>query len=330
MDFALSSDQELLRDTARALMARECPTSLVRDHMNEPQAAAPLWEHLAHFAALGTGPTTDLCLFAEEAGFVAAPGPFFATTALFAPLLDAVGSNRLDATLAGELTGTVALAGDDGIWQVNADPVKTFVLEADVVDLVAIVGAGPSVTLVEQPAARRVVTMDSSRRVFEVDVAAVADGDLFALDPVAIVELIDRATVVLAAEMVGTTQRLFEMALEYAKQRYQFGVPIGSFSAIQHKLVDMSLDLERARAAVYYAAMAIDAGDDDRHRAGHVAKAAVGEAAKRAAKDGIQIHGGIGFTWEHDLHLFMRRAYASEALLGATGWHHDRLAELLF
>lgn len=329
MDFTLSADQELLRDTARSLFTRESPTSLIRAHMDDPQVAGSLWQHLADFAALATGPTTDLCLFAEEAGFVAAPGPFFTTTALFAPLLDAVGSDRLGAALAGELTGTVALAGADGTWQVNDDPVKTFVLEADVVDLVAIVETGPSVTLVERPATRRVTTIDSSRRVFEVDVATTGHGERLALDPVALVDLVGRATVVLAAEMVGTTRRLFDMTLEYAKQRYQFGVPIGSFQAIQHKLVDVSLDLERAWSAVYYAAMTIDAGDGARHRAVHVAKAAAGEAATRAAKDGIQIHGGIGFTWEHDLHLFIRRAYASEALLGTTGWHHDRLGELL-
>lgn len=329
MDFALSADQELLADTARALFTRESPTSLIRAHMDDPRVTDPLWRHLADFVALGTGPTIDLCLFAEEAGFVAAPGPFFATAALFTPVLDAVGSDRLDATLAGELTGTVALAGADGTWQVNEDPVKTFVLEADAVDLMAIVEPGPNVTLVEHPATRQVTTIDSTRRVFEVDVATAGDGEQFALDPVALVELIGRATVVLAAEMVGTTRRLFGMALDYAKQRYQFGVPIGSFQAIQHKLADVSLDLERAWSAVYYAAMTIDAGDEDRRRAIHVAKAAAGEAATRAAKDGIQIHGGVGFTWEHDLHLFIRRAYASEALLGTTGWHHDRLGELL-
>jgi len=107
-------------------------------------------------------------------------------------------------------------------------------------------------------------------------------------------------------------------------------VPIGSFQAIQHKLADVALDLERATSAVYYAAMAIDAKDADWHRATHVAKAAAGAAATRAAKDGIQIHGGIGYTWEHDLHLFIRHAYGSEAWLGTRDWHHDRLAELLF
>ena len=120
------------------------------------------------------------------------------------------------------------------------------------------------------------------------------------------------------------------MTLSYAKERRQFGVPIGSFQAIQHKLADMSLVLERATAAVHYAAMTVDAADDDRAKACHVAKAAAGEAGRRILKDGIQIHGGIGYTWEHDLHLFLRRATADEYLLGTTGWHHDRLADALF
>ena len=104
--------------------------------------------------------------------------------------------------------------------------------------------------------------------------------------------------------MVGTARRIFDMALAYAKEREQFDVPIGSFQAIQHKLADMSLALERATAAVHYAAMTVDADDPDRAKACHVAKAAAGEAARRILKDGIQIHGGIGYTWEHDLHLY--------------------------
>ena len=119
------------------------------------------------------------------------------------------------------------------------------------------------------------------------------------------------------------------MALAYAKERKQFDVPIGSFQAIQHKLADMSLALERATAAVQYASMTVDDDDADRTRACHVAKAAAGDAARRCLKDGIQIHGGIGYTWEHDLHLFIRRATASEYLLGTDRWHHDRLADLL-
>jgi alkylation response protein AidB-like acyl-CoA dehydrogenase len=138
-----------------------------------------------------------------------------------------------------------------------------------------------------------------------------------------------RATVVLAAEMVGTARRLLDMSIAYAKERFQFDVPIGSFQALQHRLAEFSLEVERATAAAYYAAMTVDADDDDRDRAVHVAKAAAGSAATRGTKDAAQVHGGVGYTWEHDLHLYFRRAVASEYWLGTSQWHHDRLADLL-
>ena len=329
MDFTLSPDQELLRDTARQLLQRECPPELLRAHIDDPAAADPLWRHLRDFAGLGDGPLTDLSLFAEQTGYVAAPGPFFPTAALFTPLLGILGHELLPPAVAGEITGTVAVAGADGTWQANDDRVKTFVPEADRVDWVAVVSRGPAVTLVQSPSVRRVATVDFSRRMFEVEVGS-GSGPAQSVDPEAFETVLERATVALAAEMVGTARRLFDMALAYAKERVQFGVPIGSFQAIQHKLAEVALDLERATSAVYYAAMAIDAKDADRHRATHVAKAAAGTAATRAAKDGIQVHGGIGYTWEHDLHLFIRHAYGSEAWLGTRDWHHDRLAELLF
>jgi alkylation response protein AidB-like acyl-CoA dehydrogenase len=328
VDFTLSPDQELLRDTARQLLQRECPTTLVRAFIDDPAAADPLWQHLRDFTALGDGALTDLCLFVEEAGYVAAPGPFFSTAALFAPLLAALGHDLLPSVLTGEVTGTVAIAGADGVWQPNDDPVKTFVPEADRVDWVAVVSSRPAVALVQSPPTRRVTTVDFTRRVFEVEAPSLA-GAAQAVDAELLETVVERATVALAAEMVGTARRLFDMTLSYAKERVQFDVPIGSFQAIQHKLADMALDLERATSAVAYAAMTIDAKDADRHRATHVAKAAAGAAAKRAAKDGIQIHGGIGYTWEHDLHLFIRRAYGSEHWLGTRAWHHDRLADLL-
>jgi alkylation response protein AidB-like acyl-CoA dehydrogenase len=329
VDFTLSLDQELLRDTARQLLRRECPPELLRAHIDDPEAADPLWRHVRDFVALGDGPLTDLCLFAEEMGYVAAPGPFFPTAALFSPLLGALGHELLSPAVAGEITGTVAVAGADGVWQANDDRVKTFVPEADRVDWVAAVSRGPAVTLVQLPSVRRVATVDFSRRMFEVEVGS-GSGPAQSVDSEALETVLERATIALAAEMTGTARRLFDMTLAYAKERVQFDVPIGSFQAIQHKLADVALDLERATSAVYYAAMAIDAKDADRHRATHVAKAAAGTAATRAAKDGIQVHGGIGYTWEHDLHLFIRHAYGSEAWLGTRDWHHDRLAELLF
>ncbi len=267
-------------------------------------------------------------MFCEELGYVAAPGPFFPTVALAAPLLAAAGDDRLGAVLAGEATATVALAGTDGIWAPSADPVKTFVPEADRVDWIVVVDAGPTLRVVAPGEAtlRPVGTIDFSRRMFEVS----APGQGTAVDTDAVTAAVERATAALAAEMVGTARRMFDMALAYAKERIQFDVPIGSFQAIQHKLADCSLAVERAVAAAQYAAMTLDADDGERHRAVHVAKAAAGNAVTRAAKDSAQVHGGIGYTWEHDLHLFLRHAYGSEHWMGTTDWHHDRLADMLF
>lgn len=328
MDFALTDEQELLRESARALLARECPPALLREHMDDLEAAAPLWSHISSFAELGTGPTVDLCLFMEELGFVSAPVPFFASTVLAAPVLEAVGSDLLPSVLSGEQSATVALAGPDGYWQLDDGEFKSFVPDAATVDLVLAVDGSGVVSRLDAPEIRRLEMIDPSRPLYDVRTDGPASV-LGTVSPDALEALLSRATVALAAEMVGTSRRLFTMSLDYAKNRVQFGVPIGSFQAIQHKLADMSLDVERAWSAVYYAAMTVDVGDADRPRAVHVAKATAGEAARRAAKDGIQIHGGIGYTWEHDLHLFMRRAIGTESFFGTTGWHHDRLADLL-
>jgi alkylation response protein AidB-like acyl-CoA dehydrogenase len=328
MDFSFTEDQQLLRESMRALLAAECTPSLLRAHMEDVHAIDALWSHVREYSPLGTGPMVDLCVVMEELGYVAASLPFFTSAVLAGPVLRAADSAAADAVVAGELSATLAVAGADGVWRANAEPTKTFVQHADNVDTVVVVDADGGVALLDHPPVRRVVTLDTTNPVFDVDTSR--DGTAAGVISRSALEgVLERATVALAAEMVGTARRLLEMSLTYAKERTQFDVPIGSFQAIQHKLADMSLDVERAWGAVYYAAMTVDADDDDRHRAAHVAKAAAGEAAKRNAKDGIQIHGGIGFTWEHDLHLFLRRAFTAEALLGSTGWHHDRLADLL-
>jgi alkylation response protein AidB-like acyl-CoA dehydrogenase len=329
MDFTLTDEQVMLRDTARALLTRHCPMSVVRAHIDDPAAADVLREHLREWVVLGDGPLTDLCLFLEECGAVLTPGPFFATVALALPLGRSAGVDMADELAAGESSATVAVAGADGEWRANDETTKTFVLEADRVDYIfAIDGTGRASVLPGAAVRHRPVgSIDSTRRIFEVDAssarASVTSG------PIDVDRWLRRATVALAAEMIGTTRWLLAAAIDYAKQRVQFDVPIGSFQAIQHKLADCSLDLERARSAVYYAAMCVDADDPEQHRAAHVAKAAAGRAATHGAKDSMQVHGGIGYTWEHDLHLYIRRAYASEHLLGTAGWHHDRIADLI-
>ena len=302
MDFSLTDEQVLLRDTARALLTGECPTSLVRAHIDDPAAADKLWVHLRDWVELADGPLVDLCLFLEECGAVLLPGPFFPTVLARMLLPD--------------------LAGTASVVPTELDPF-VFALEADRVDtLVAIDRAG--VAIGDARRVERVPMLDTTRRCFTVELAPT---DRRAAD---VDGWIERATVALAADMLGTARSLLERAISYAKERVQFDVPIGSFQAIQHKLADVAVELERATAAVYYAAMCVDADDPDRHRATHVAKAAAGAAATKAAKDAMQVHGGIGYTWEHDLHLFIRRAYVSEHLFGTRSWHHDRLADLLF
>ena len=302
MDFSLTDEQVLLRDTARALLTGECPTSLVRAHIDDPAAADKLWVHLRDWVELADGPLVDLCLFLEECGAVLLPGPFFPTVLARMLLPD--------------------LAGTASVVPTELDPF-VFALEADRVDTLVAIDRG-GVAIGDARRVERVPMLDTTRRCFTVELAPT---DRRAAD---VDGWIERATVALAADMLGTARSLLERAISYAKERVQFDVPIGSFQAIQHKLADVAVELERATAAVYYAAMCVDADDPDRHRATHVAKAAAGAAATKAAKDAMQVHGGIGYTWEHDLHLFIRRAYVSEHLFGTRSWHHDRLADLLF
>ena len=317
MDFSLSPDQELLRETGHALVREHCPSSLVRAYLDDPSVADPLNARLTEFAGLATGPAVDLCVFLEEMGAALVPGAFVPTVALFAPVVAAIGDDALLARVAdGEVTGSITTR-----W-----PYELPAIEGDRVDVVAVVDED-GIALVERPAGRVLEPFDLSRRFFEVS----PDVEL---SPVRC-ELRDpsrglaRATVALSAELLGTTRWMLDATLDYVKTREQFDRPIGSFQVLQHRLADMALLFERAWSSVYWAAMAIDADDDERHRAVHVAKSSASEAARHIAGEAIQMHGGIGFTWDHDLHLYMRRAFASEELLGTTAWHRDRLAELV-
>jgi alkylation response protein AidB-like acyl-CoA dehydrogenase len=338
MDFTLTDEQQMLVDTAHDLLAKECPPSLVRDHIDDVAAADPLWGHLKDWVVLGDGAATDLALFLAACGQVLVPGPFFPTVGLLAPLLALGGSERAATAAAGELTGTVALAGPSGSWDLNDSAAKTFVLEADRVDVIAVVNAtaagAAEVVLVEGAAALPATLaygLDTTRRAFDVDTTAAQSlaVERFTLDAPGVAAWFRRATLATAADVLGTARRILDLSIAYAKERVQFDVPIGSFQAIQHKLADMSLDVVRAEAAVAFAAMCIDADHPDQVRAVHVAKAAAGTAAMHAAKGGIQTHGGIGYTWEHDLHLYIRRAMFGEAFLGSRTWHQDRIADLL-
>ncbi|MDQ1532480.1 MAG: hypothetical protein QOF28_241, partial [Actinomycetota bacterium] len=181
---------------------------------------------------------------------------------------------------------------------------------------------------------RAVRTLDGSRAVADVMLDRVRVGPDRVLGPAggaapALRRALEEATVALALETVGTCQSIFDVTLEYAKSRQQFGVPIGSFQAIKHKFADMLIALERARATGYYAALTIAADDERRTLAVAVAKAAAGDCQRLLGKEGIQIHGGIGYTWEHDMHLYVKRAKSNDAFFGGTAWHRSRIASLL-
>jgi alkylation response protein AidB-like acyl-CoA dehydrogenase len=223
--------------------------------------------------------------------------------------------------------------------------VKHAVAEAAAADEVVVVarlsgtqgddGVGAFVVPRDALALDPVATLDPSRRLARLTLDGVRVGvDRCLGEPGratsgALRRAVEVATAALALEMVGTCQAIFDVTLEYAKQREQFGVPIGSFQAIKHKFADMLVALERARATGYFAALTIAEDDDRRALAVSTAKAAAGDCARLIAKEGIQIHGGIGYTWEHDMHLYVRRVKAGAALFGTAPQHRARVADLI-
>ena len=306
----------------------------------------------------------EAAILAEELGRMIAPGPLLATISQFVPAVREVGTPEQQAHLlghvaAGELRGSLAIAessgsfdpadgdttvafdGDDAVlsgakrFVVEGDAVDELVIVARVVDRPADEGVRAVVVPVSSLATDPVRAFDGSRRLVHVELDGVRvtrDRVLGDPDTSAVPGLrraLEEATVCLALEMVGTAQTIFDTTLEYAKQREQFGVPIGSFQAIKHKFADMMIALERARSLGYFAALTIAEDDPRRTSATSVAKAAAGDCQRLLAKEGIQIHGGIGYTWEHDMQLYVRRIKSGEPLFGTSAWHRARIADLL-
>jgi alkylation response protein AidB-like acyl-CoA dehydrogenase len=313
---------------------------------------------------LGMG-AVELAVVVEELGRVLAPGPYLPTVTQFVPVVAEAGSPEqrerfLSGVAAGELTGTLALVEESGSVDVGrvaatATPdgagfvlhgTKETVVDAPTADEIAVIarapdtngddGVGAFVVSRADVRVEPIEPLDASRPLARVVLdGARVDGDRALGEPgaataVAVRRAVEVATTALAVETVGAAQAIFDITLAYAKQREQFGSPIGSFQAIKHKFADMFVALERARATSYFAALTIAEDDDRRALATSTAKAAAGDCAALLAKEGIQIHGGIGYTWEHDLHLYLRRATADEDTLGTTSWHLDRIADLLF
>ncbi|MDX6285151.1 MAG: hypothetical protein QOG53_636 [Frankiales bacterium] len=363
MDFRLTDEQSALRTSARSLLTAECPIDLIRARYADVTAvperlSAALgdqgWLRLLvpeEHGGLGLG-IVELCLVLEEAGRALVPAPLWSTAGLFVPLAGAATAGDLRADLltrvsADGLRGTAAIAEEDGRWSLASastmatakgdgwrlNGLKRLVPEADSAAVLLVSAQAPDgidVFAVDRDAVttRWIETVDRSRAVYDVTLQD-APARRLDVDPAAAETALEIATVSLAAELLGAARWILDTTVGYAKVREQFGVPIGSFQAVQHMCADDLLDLERAGAAVYWAAMCLDADDEASARATAIAKASTGDAARHTAKDGIQIHGGIGYTYEHDLHLYIRRVYAAESLLGGADEQRDKLADLL-
>jgi len=326
MDFTLSEEQKMIRETAQSLFRKECTLDFVRKTWRDRTLATALWDkHLSGWVEIADGDLTDIVLFMEEHGRALVPGSFFAS--LLA---------RFVAQAAGlELEGiaTVAVADKNGLWIPNHSHTKYFVPSAAECESIIWVSGSvqmPEVVLLskEQLTLHEIENMDQLRPVYTATLSTAVMGKKISVAAWQKARL--RALVTTAAELIGVGRHLQESAVAYAKERQQFGKAIGAFQGLQWQLVNAALDLERAAAAVAYAAMCVDAGDPDAERAALSAKAEAGLAARHSARTSLQVHGGIGYTWEQGLHYWLRRAYAGDALMGNHDYHFAMLAEQIF
>jgi len=335
VDFDFTEDQYALRDAARDLLAGECTPADVRAAWDdETGRSAVRWKQLAETGFVGLTVAeehgglglddVDLVLLLEEAGYAALPEPLLETTAVGAPLLAEAGTDAqraewLPRVAAGEAVVTIQLGGTPLVT--DAHWADLLLLERPDGELHAVPRDRFRAT--PQPA------QDRARRLAEV-VADTGPDTRMAGGAAAAARARDRAATGTAALLSGISRRLLDLSVAHARDRVQFGRPIGSFQAVQHLLADVLLTVEPARAAVWYAAYACARDLPDRAVAASVAKAAAGDAQRVANDHALQVHGGIGFTWEHDLHLWMKRGLALEQAHGSATWHRARLAAGLF
>ncbi len=361
MHFDLTKPQKLFAQSVREFCDREFPATRVRELMETDSGIDDrLWQEFAdqgwlglHISedddGLGLG-IVDLAVLAEEFGRACVPGPWLATT-WGASLLEAIGGpiakevlpkivdgstkvavgaleqggswnlcvDNLDTTFnAGVLNGQKQLVQNAG----QADHLLVPVRVNNEIGIVIVASSADGVSITKTPG------IDATRTLYRVDlngVAVSADQVLATGTEAATAwkQAIRIATVIAAAEMLGLQEWMLRETVEYAKTRKQFGKTIGSFQAVQHMCADILQLTESARAAVWYAAWAAQEETDDADQAVSVAKAYTSDAARRAGNLAVQTHGGIGFTWEHDLHLYYKRAKANEFLFGDTCFHRE-------
>jgi alkylation response protein AidB-like acyl-CoA dehydrogenase len=354
--FAFTEQQTEFRDAVRQMLDKECTADDLRTAFAAPAARSRRWATLAEMGVAGlTVPEAhgglglhllDLVPLLEEAGRAALPEPLIETTALAAPLLAAFPSARvapwLEAMASGQMTAAVAPV-DGGRSMAAPIPGGSVVPAADGADLFILPAApdpgGRAFEFHAVPVADVTVTpvasLDPTRRLGTVGWAPspatlIASGDEARST---LGDLADRAAVATAAELLGLADRMITIAATYAKDRHQFGKPIGSFQAVKHLLAGAQVKLEFARPAVYAAAWSLDdpelAGSPPGARSASLAKAYASDAATEAARVSLQVHGAIGYTWECDLHLYLKRAWALAESWGSAADHRHRLLSSL-
>ena len=364
MNLGVSAEQRELRESVRRFLAERAPLTAVRELMESTHGTDPdVWRQAGTQLGLpgiavpeeygGAGFSfAEQAIVLEELGAALFTGPYLASAVLAATALlagddEEARKDLLPGIAAGETVATLAFTEDDGSWDPASirlaaasergwrlDGHKSFVLDGHAADLILTVATtdrGLSLFAVNSGATgltrRALPTLDQTRKLARLafdHTPARLVGEPGAARAV-LDHTLDVAAIALAAEQLGGAQRALDMAVEYAKIRQQFGRPIGSFQAIKHRCADLLLEVESLRSAVGYAAAAVAAGSTEVPVLASLVKSYASEVYSHVAGENIQIHGGIGFTWEHDAHLYLKRAKASELFLGDASYHRERL-----
>ena len=347
MDFDLSPDQVALEDAARSFLTEQCPTARVRTiHESGSGWDRELWSEMVELGWLGVAVPesagglglglVELALLAEAAARHVVPVPFVSTVIAIEIARAAADHDLVDRLLAGA-TACVAWCSDRSSLRATGDRLtgrSDPVPFGPTADLAVVIAATDSsdlgvfaveLTDAVRPAVEPAMDLTRPLGWLELD-----DTPARRLGGTELAQrLTDVGAMTSAMELLGTGSVAMELAVQYAKDRVQFGRPIGSFQAVKHRCADMLVDVEGIRSSAYWAAWCLSVDDPDRSVAASTAKVWAGDASKRVMAGALQVHGGIGFTWEHDLHLFMKRAQLDQLDFGDSPWHRVRLGELL-
>jgi alkylation response protein AidB-like acyl-CoA dehydrogenase len=331
--FAFSEDQEAFRQALRELLEKQCPPSELRAALEgRDTRATERWSRLAELGVTGLMvpeghgglgmDELDLAVVLEECGRAGLPDPLAETAAVGAPLLVDLGAIELAGRVLPEVAAGTALLATG----VSPSP---YVVGADRADLLLLTrGAEVHAVPSDEADVHVEPSLDAARPVatvtWEPDSSTlVGSGDQARR---ALASAVDRGVLASAAELIGVAERLVDLACEHARQRVQFGQPIGSFQAVKHMLAEALLRLDFARPLVYRAAYSMAQGDGERSLHCSMSKIYAGDAAGVAARVALQVHGAIGYTWEHDVQLWLKRAWSLSTLWGGSDWHKERVA----